>query len=597
MVLQTIDGAGGLIYTDGIAVIDGFVSVIGYSIPGDGGGGEFYWDNTSTDNDNGGTIFQVVGISVGRWKRLFSGSVNVKWFGAKGDDYSDDSDAFIRAINFLKQYRVLLYSSPTSAIGISHLFLELYVPNGIYILSQKIEIPCALSITGESMNGTYLQTFDRTITLLEVSDVDSIAGTNHLYFTTIKNLSIYGFHANRNIYEYKQKPNVTNIGMNILRPKTKIQNCTISGFEGSAIGCISVYYTYLTNSYILHSTIGINMSNTSTSLFAINSEIRENSIGIKIANSWSCYFTNCMFETNRAQFLPPSDMGNMIPVGSSRGIAVVIESSRNIIFSNCYFENHAITYVIDSSVNNIVDNCLVVPDDSYNGTTNPNARIAFFLATMSTSIGNKFLNNTYLTPGSANPFLISNSMDYSNTVECNTAQDFNGFVSSPTGHIYTIVHLASNSIYTQGAVRRMNQAPTFAQGNEPISPLVYDFIFDTTVRRFKYWDGIRWIYLGKEISSSGTTANRPTLAQFIDIGQPYYDTTIQKFVFWNGVLWTEAEPPATITVPGTVKKSAALISAIPTNAAGATPTKSEFDAVVTYLNDLVTKLKEAGIQS
>lgn len=59
------------------------INVLGYYEKGDGGGGTFYWDETSTETDNGGTIIQATGITTGRWKRVFSGAVNVKWFDVK----------------------------------------------------------------------------------------------------------------------------------------------------------------------------------------------------------------------------------------------------------------------------------------------------------------------------------------------------------------------------------------------------------------------------------------------------------------------------------------------------------------------------------
>lgn len=65
---------------------DSTVKVLGYYFNNDGGGGNFYWDNISVENDNGGTIFQVNSISTGRWKRIIeSNEVSVKFFGAKGD--------------------------------------------------------------------------------------------------------------------------------------------------------------------------------------------------------------------------------------------------------------------------------------------------------------------------------------------------------------------------------------------------------------------------------------------------------------------------------------------------------------------------------
>jgi hypothetical protein len=56
-----------------------------YSSNGDGGGGTFVWNPTDVRADNGGTIFAVLGVSQGRWNRVYSGPLNIRWFGAKGD--------------------------------------------------------------------------------------------------------------------------------------------------------------------------------------------------------------------------------------------------------------------------------------------------------------------------------------------------------------------------------------------------------------------------------------------------------------------------------------------------------------------------------
>ncbi|MFA5040001.1 MAG: hypothetical protein WC464_00005, partial [Bdellovibrionales bacterium] len=69
-----------------------FVSVTGYYTAEDNiGVREYYWDATSTEADNGGTIIAVTGVATGRWKMKHSGAVNVKWFGAKCDGATDDT--------------------------------------------------------------------------------------------------------------------------------------------------------------------------------------------------------------------------------------------------------------------------------------------------------------------------------------------------------------------------------------------------------------------------------------------------------------------------------------------------------------------------
>lgn len=96
----------------------------GYSVNGDGGGGAFYWDeaDTSTTVDNG-TVFTVAGSSSnGRWKRIRPSDRhwNVRWFGAKGDNTTDD------------------YSAMQACINASTDDSDVYIPSGQYRISQSL---------------------------------------------------------------------------------------------------------------------------------------------------------------------------------------------------------------------------------------------------------------------------------------------------------------------------------------------------------------------------------------------------------------------------------------------------------------------------
>jgi len=95
------------------------VHVLGYHEPGDGGESTMFWDDDSTEADNGGTIIQPNSVSgAGRWKMLFSGPINVKWFGAKGDGITDDWQNIQNIIDANYRY--------------------LYFPAGTYMISQSI---------------------------------------------------------------------------------------------------------------------------------------------------------------------------------------------------------------------------------------------------------------------------------------------------------------------------------------------------------------------------------------------------------------------------------------------------------------------------
>lgn len=105
----------------------GRVDVLGYYTKGDGGGGTFYWDSTSTETDNSGSIIQAIGLATGRWKRVYIGAVSVKWFGAKGNGAIDDTAAIQKALD-----------------NSNHVI----IPSGIFIITSSLSILSNKSIAG-----------------------------------------------------------------------------------------------------------------------------------------------------------------------------------------------------------------------------------------------------------------------------------------------------------------------------------------------------------------------------------------------------------------------------------------------------------------
>ena len=108
-------------------------------------------DTTSTDN--GGTI--LVDSTGRRWHRVFTGEINAAWFGAVGDNATDNAIALQSAIN----YTISCKSS-------------LYIPTGTYLVSAGLVVTTSggrsVSIRGEGMGLTNIKQTGGGFTILNV---------------------------------------------------------------------------------------------------------------------------------------------------------------------------------------------------------------------------------------------------------------------------------------------------------------------------------------------------------------------------------------------------------------------------------------------
>jgi len=140
--LKSIIGSGGTNNSRPAAIVGGYWAI------GDGGGGMFYWEISSSSGDNGvtptqpGTIIVPTGSTSGRWVRVYSGPINVRWFGARGQGTDiDDAPAINKAI---------------SVAGASR--AAVFIPRGIYRLDAALNMSFAfVRLHGEGEGATFLQ--------------------------------------------------------------------------------------------------------------------------------------------------------------------------------------------------------------------------------------------------------------------------------------------------------------------------------------------------------------------------------------------------------------------------------------------------------
>lgn len=114
-----------------------FFSCSAYSVDGDGGGGHFVWNPNDSRADDGGTVIASAVESVGRWNRVYTNVVNVRWFGAKGDNTHDDTAAIKAAV--------------ACAIKIGG---SVYFPGGTYLTTSTTTIATACTVLGDAHHTT-----------------------------------------------------------------------------------------------------------------------------------------------------------------------------------------------------------------------------------------------------------------------------------------------------------------------------------------------------------------------------------------------------------------------------------------------------------
>jgi len=138
---SSVDTIGDLIGLDEATTTEE-LEVYGYHAKGDGAGGLFIWDSTaSKPNANGGTIIdpsvslanQGTGVGTGCWIRQYSGAINIKWFGAKGDTVLTGRNVFVSGTDNTDIINNIIddLGSPLEAISI-------FIPKGIYLISGSI---------------------------------------------------------------------------------------------------------------------------------------------------------------------------------------------------------------------------------------------------------------------------------------------------------------------------------------------------------------------------------------------------------------------------------------------------------------------------
>lgn len=133
------------------------VNALGAWEAGDGGGGFFVWDPSPVPSgvsdvdlegvyNTLGTVIRPRGVlpaEAGRWRRVYSGPVDIRWFRAEGGPWTE---AFRRALGVLsRKWGIPGYSPPGG---------ELYIPPGTYEVDEPLIPTPADAVAGLAVVGS-----------------------------------------------------------------------------------------------------------------------------------------------------------------------------------------------------------------------------------------------------------------------------------------------------------------------------------------------------------------------------------------------------------------------------------------------------------
>lgn len=99
--------------------------------PADGGGASYVCvDEIGEDETADG--YGIIALNNGKYLKLrYDGVLNVKWFGAKGNGVTDDTEAIQSAINYAGKENTGIYTGKNPIV---------FIPNGVFLISKTINI-------------------------------------------------------------------------------------------------------------------------------------------------------------------------------------------------------------------------------------------------------------------------------------------------------------------------------------------------------------------------------------------------------------------------------------------------------------------------
>lgn len=463
-------------------------------------------------------------------------SLNIKWFGAKGDGVTDDTSAFNKISDFVFEQRKR--NVPISSI---------YIPNGRFKVTDTFYLPLRGYLYGESsLNSIIIADIDKPLLRILQSKTNLDAFHEQTGKTIIRDLSLGGKYFDEDPDKFCAKPNgfkPDKTGILISKMlRVELNNLFIKGFEGYGVLYDGTYYQTLRSCYFTTNAVGVEARNMCTTILFDNCEFRKNSRGIHLKNSFSNWIRNCIFEENIAKYLSSPTINDPLNYLNTSSSSIIFEgaSCKNNTISESYFEADLQNIIFDDFVSgNIVRGCYFNGAGIHQTTPDfPLFRVAVFKEFASENL---FESNTYLEADNKIPpirfkfypqaknnvfkFLLEGYLE--RFIDDNHEDFQNSYINN--GLIYNMPIGLADSANQKFERNRRNQIRPYVQ-EAPTKVFVNDILIKNG--RVGSWNGSFWLendgsLLG--IKKFGNTVDKDPNGSVT--GMAYFDTQLNKPIF------------------------------------------------------------------
>lgn len=301
------------------SVPDGWIiKTVGYYTDGDGGEGLYRYQANSASTANDGTVIAPTYLP-GRFHLLGVPFVNVRQFGAKGDNTTDDTTRIQAAITECGRGNKALY-----------------FPAGRYLISSTLNFDGSFAVYGDGPGPGVDTSYSGSASVIRYTGTGTAiqinSGTSRITQQfSLRNLSVLGYASNGTTRTGATGITVGVATGTLLSAQGLLENVWASGFVTNAFNFVSAQGVNVVSCRASDNEVGFEFDNqtggANRNVTFTRCQATSNNVGLMVEEGGALQFVSCQFESNSRE-----------GVWISRKAATGIYSAGQLSFLDCHVE-------------------------------------------------------------------------------------------------------------------------------------------------------------------------------------------------------------------------------------------------------------------